>query len=473
MDSSVYEKMNELQKFRDSNDVFFGGTIELEELDPDTNSMVKNAYDIYISMEDGPQGPVFKFYNKDMELLAINLNDGRGTIPSSNFADKLPPEIIKQFDDFLESLEFRQDNSLNKINSDLEKMSEVLGIPKGRIVAVSEAPNKKNNLEDKKKDDEKIHIKDEDELKKEDKTKKQKSPEEEKKLEALEKQQTSLSQKVNDRYTLGDILGVPNDGTLVAVYSDSIENGKQQNHTKFSFLIKDKEGNYTECPNIEQVGGITPDAKVAASSSKGDEVKTDQVNSLYKIKSSSNIEYMLTAKIGSQGTIDLGIGQRDRTQGVNSNELVTVTTPLKTTSNYYTTPETREALNGTHEGNKQATRRAQEGKAHQDENCKPTKDEFDGEIDTGHTHDEENENPNAPEITNNELEKIAIEILEESDKISNIYNRNDVINHLKQLLNEQNNISKTDLKNQVKTTMEENADSEHDGFPSNYPNLNF
>lgn len=454
MKSKIYEQMESLQKYKDSNDVSFFGTIELEELDESIKTLVKNTYDVFISIEDGPQGPVFKFYNKELELMAINLNDGQGTLPTAKFADKLPPEILKQFDEF----SYLPENSLNQINSDLEKISQVLGIPKKDIMAIADTSYSKEISDDKKNDDDKIHLKDEDELKKEKNAKKRQSPKEEKKLEALEKQQTSLSQKVNDRYTLGEILGVPNDGTLVAVYSDSIENGKQQNHTKFSFLIKDKECNYKECPNIEQVGGITPDTQVAVSSSKGDEVETKQVNSLYRIKSSNNIEYMLTANIGSQGTIDLGIGQRDRTQGENSSDLATVTTPLKTTSTYYTTPETREAINGTKDGYKQATRRVEEGQKHLDKDCDATKDEFDGDKDTGHSHNEEEfETSSIPQPTVKEFEEIAQKILDNNPEIDRVFTLNEVKKQLMQDYEKSSNKSISEIAENTETNMEQDA----------------
>lgn len=454
MDSNIYNQMNELQKLNNSNDVSFFGTIELEELDNTMKTSVKNTYDIFISIEDGPQGPVYKFYNKEQELIAINLNDGQGTLPTAKFADVLPPEIINQLDEFI----YIPENSLNQLNYDLEKMSQTLGISKEHIISIAYTSHEEKKSDDKKKDADKIHLKDENELKKDNNTKKQKSPEEVKKLEALETQQTSLSQKVNDRYTLGDILGVPNDGTLVAVYSDSIENGNHQNHTKFSFLIKDKEGNYSECPNIEQVGGITPDAQIAASSSKGDEVETKQVNSLYRIKSSNNIEYMLTANIGSQGTIDLGIGQRDKTKGVNSSDLATVTTPLKTTSTYYTTPETREALNGTKDGYKQATRRVEEGQKHLNKDCNATKEEFDGDKDTGHTHiEEESETSSIPQPAYKEVEEIAQNILDNNPEIDRVFTLEEVKERLIQNYQKSSDKTINEVAENTEVDMEQDA----------------
>ena len=459
MENSIYKK----QEIKDYNAVAFLGAIQINEFDTATKKPVKNTYDIFVAVEDSH----YKFYNKNKELIAVNFNDGRGTFPTEAFVDKLPPESLKELNEF--------SNSLNKVNSDLEQISKVLGIPKEEIRTMSEVSSEQENNSENQKDDDKIHLKDEKKDKNSQKSNKEKTPEEEKKLQALEKQQTSLSQKVDDRHTLGELLGIPVDGTLVAVYSDNIENGSNKNNTKFSFLIKDKDGNYTECPNIEQVGGNTPDTQIAASSSDGSNVQTIKVNSLYRIKSSSNIEYMLTANIGSQGTIDLGIGQRDRTQGVNSQNLTTVTTPLKTTSTYYTTTDTREAINGTRDGNNQVTRRVAEGQTHINANCKnASKDEFDGYKDTGHVHDhEDNCESNVSNYTEQELYDMALEILYDSDILGDVYNREDVKNHLNQLATKQPGLSKDELKSKVKQTMEDNADSEYDGFAPSYPSLKF
>lgn len=455
MENSIYKQMSELQEIRDSNDVAFLGAIQIDEIDTATKKQVKNTYDIFVSLEDGPYGPIFKFYNKDKESIAVNLNDGRGTLPTSKFVDKLPPESLKELDEF----SYLPENSLNKVNYDLEQVEKALGIPKEKIRAMSEVSGEKEKTAENQKDDDKIHLKDEKEDGNLQEANKEKTPEEEKKLQALEKQQTSLSQKVDDRHTLGELLGVPGSGTLVAVYSDSIENGSDKNSTKFSFLIKDKDGNYTECPNIEQVGGTTPDAQVAASSYDGSDVQTSQVNSLYRIKSSSNIEYMLTAKIASQGTIDLGIGQRDRTQGVNSQNLTTVTTPLKTTSTYYTTTDTREAINDTRDGNKQATRRAEEGQTHIDANCEhSSKDEFDGDRNTGHAHDEEeNEIPEEQMLTDRQLDEIAQKILDENPEIDRVFTQNEVKERFLKNYKDSNNKKPEEIAENTAIEMEQDA----------------
>ena len=249
---------------------------------------------------------------------------------------------------------------------------------------------------------------------------------------------------------------------MVAVYSDDIENGTTKNNTRFSFLIRDKDGKYKECPNLEQVGGITPDSKVAKSNYDGSKVQMEQVNSLYRIKSSSNIEYLLTANIGSQGIIELGIGQKDRTRGVNGSNLATVTTPLKTSSTYRTTAEVRRDLNGTYDGINQSHERVLEGEIHINRNCETDKDEFDGEYNTGHIHEDIDEDVlNQPVYTEQEFYEMALYIINQSDIIGDIYNRHDIVAYLEEASKENPDFTKEELSDIVMSEMEESAEQEH------------
>lgn len=460
MDESIYKKMVELKTNRDSYDVSFLGTLDLAVTDYSTNQKFNITVDIMVSIENGSEGPIFRFYDENNNFIAINKNDGQGLLPTSKFSDILTSKENMDSLQKLEEFSYDPESSLNKTDFDIEQVARALGIPKEKVIAMSSTlPYQKDE-----KDDDKIHLKDENENETSIPKKKQTSKEN-KKLSALEKQETSLSQKVDDVHTLGEILGVPDNGKLVAVYSDSIENSKSKNNTKFSFLIKDKEGNYTELQNLEQVGGITPSVQVAQSNSDGSKVEQEQVNSFYRIKTSNNIEYMLSARIGSYGNIELGIGQRDRTQGVNGQELVTVTTPLKTSSNYYTTAETRESLNSTHNGTRKVQDRIAEGEVHDD--CNAGKDEYDGDPNTGHTHDDSDN----LSFSEQQFYEMALDILNESDTIAEVYNRNDVVNALKKSHQSQPNLTQKELSEQVKTSMEENAELEHGSFPSRYPDL--
>lgn len=382
--------------------------------------------DMTLSMENSSNGPLLKFYDKDHKLIAINQNDGRGFLPSSRYADILSLKENKQV------LEFFQAFS-NATLSDISKMSQTLGIPREKILSITEAHNSKP-----KEEEEKVHIQEKNEI--------NKAPAQthENKIMAKEKQQTPLSQKVDERHTLGDILGVPDDGTLVAVYSTDIENGTQENHTRFSFLIRDKDGNYKECPNLEQIGGVTPSSQIASSKTyDGSRVEQEQVNSLYRVKGSGNIEHIISAKIGPQGSIELGIGQRDRTEGLSNPQ--TVTQPLKTSSFLYTTREVREAINSTYDGVYQGRDRNDEAFSHT-EKCKIGLDEVDGDTRTGHTHEDET-NGKSKESPNEIITKVASNILEDNEDIANVYTFHEVVDRL--IKNYHNGISEEELESKV------------------------
>lgn len=407
MDATIYKKMLDLKTSRNSKNVYFCGTIELKDFNSIINQNIPNSYDIFMSIEENDNNTIYKFYTQNNELFAIDQNNGQGLIPSSKFVDLLSEDLKQQLSNFL----YNPRNSLNQFDNYLETISQSLGISKDKIQAVSESQYSQNLSKPESPD--KIHVQ------KEGEDNHQTAPKEEKKLQALEKQQTNLSQKVDDVHTLGDILGVPEEGTLVAVYSNSIENSTNKNTTKFSFLIKDKDGNYKECPNIEQVGAALPNAQVASSNENGDQVVQQNVDSLYKIKSSNQIEYMLSAKIGSTGTLDLGIGQRDRTKNLNSNDLVTVTTPLKTTSTFHTSPEALKTINGTHFGTNQSSRRAQEGKPHSKCNYPHSMYTYDGDFST---------------ISDEELEEYANQIYNSDESIPYAYSIEGIKKELKAMI---------------------------------------
>ena len=444
MDLYNYNKMAELKEQLKSNDIAYLGTLSMNEIDKATNKKIQNTYDIYVSIEENNTGFIYKFYNNDSKLLAIKDNNN-GILPTEEFLHILNKDDLKQLSDFI----YSQENSFNQINQDLEKISFTTGISKEEILAVSETDAFYRNSKETSENDEKIHLKDDKndkENNKNTKTSQEQDSKSKAKIEALEKQSTDLNQKVSETETLGDILGIHEGGKLVAVYSDSIENGTK-NNTRFTFLLKDADGNYSEIPNIEQAGGINPNTDVAQSNENGDNVKKDDVNSIYRIKGPGNIEYLLTANIGPYGTIELGIGQRDKTQGIDESDLVT--TPLKTSSTYYTTRQTREAINSSRHGTYQSTKRSNESGKHNDK-CEITKDNVDGKEDTGHQHHAETDN----------YGKIADEILENNSIIPEVYNRNDLIVALKNVHKENPNLSDERLTTLVTEIMEYHAKDE-------------
>lgn len=442
MDSSLYNTMKELlteYKISSSN-IYYYGSVTILEKDLATNKNIQTTNDIFLLIQGFKKHPIYNFVDKSGNIIATDRGYGHGVLPTKDYADVLSAEDLSMMNKFEPS----NSHSLYYIDNQLDAISKKLRIPKEEILAVSETDEFYRNSKETSENDEKIHLKDDKNDKnsnKNTKTSQEQDSKSKAKIEALEKQSTDLNQKVSETETLGDILGIHESGKLVAVYSDSIENGTK-NNTRFTFLIKDADGNYSEIPNIEQAGGINPNTDVAQSNENGDNVKKEDVNSIYRIKGPGNIEYLLTANIGPYGTIELGIGQRDKTQGIDESDLVT--TPLKTSSTYYTNRQTRESINSSRHGTKQATERSREADTHDGESCNLTKDEVDGNTNTGHQHISTSEYSQsiADIIINNDDE---IDGVGDHLTITNVYNRSDIQKIVKSVHEENHELSDEEL----------------------------
>lgn len=431
-----YVKLEDLKQYLDNQnktkhqfnskvqDAKFVGSITATQIDPQTNSNINTIYDIYASIEENNNGDtIVKYYLENTNsnakegekwiCIAADLPNRDDLIATESFNNNL--SNIKNKQDILSKLnEINLDDeiSLNEFNKELDKISKEYNISKEQILSdLKEIDAKKDNELEKvseklgiskeqilsmsqvdssttanKKEDDKIKLQD-------DKNASQKAKQEqpqnsnEKKDNPNVKQETDLNQKVNNKYTLADILGekdIKQGDKLVVVYSSAVESNNET--TKFSFLIKDANGNFRECKQLQQAGGISPTNDVYASNYDGSSVEKTHVNSMYRAE---NSDYILTAKTGSMGTIDLGISQAPKLTGLNSGEKSAspVTIPLKTTSTYNTKTETREALLSYNSERYAADKRSKEAKMH-DDDCKLTKDEVDGEVSTGHQHEQ-------------------------------------------------------------------------------------
>ena len=401
-------------------DIEFAGSINWPEINPRTDEvMEEKVKDIYISIEKNFEGDyIIYYYDEEQNLLAIDMQDNRGimsTDKSIDYAFHEKNDII-DFQTQFKNLKTKDNLSLNELdaeldtisqelnipkeqilsnlkemNTDLEKISKELGISKEQIISVSKSLN--SNSENKDKKDEKIKLKEDEE---QSSNQKQENPQnkDQKKDNPNIKQETDLSQKVNEKYTLGDVLGVQEGEKLVAVYSSAVENN--QTTTKFTFLIEDKDGNFSRCDNLQQIAGNSPTNDIYASNYNGYDVQKTNVNSMYQVKSPLSSEnYVLTSNIGTMGTVDLGLGQAPKLKGINNSETSLVTTPLKTSSTYNTKTEVKENLLSYHSEKYKADKRSNEAKMHND-GCEITMYEVDGDTSTGHQHstisDEEMDN---------------------------------------------------------------------------------
>lgn len=422
-DYSFYMKMTELKNRLETNltelkkqgkatdsieDIQYAGTIEWIEIDSITNSEVPIYKDIYVSVQKTSDGnSITKYYDENMsEPIAIDFHDSNGIVATKSSIAYSLLEVAngKDFKSQFEDVKVRKKLSLSELENDLatlsresgkskeqilsilkekdnelEKISRASGISKEEILSISNIDDIDKIL--KQDEDGKIQLENKQDSSLNNNTNTNKC--EIKKDNPNIKQETDLNQKVNSRFTLGDVLGVPEDGKLVVVYSSAVKDNAST--TRFTFLIKDKYGNFKPCENLEIAGGTRPTNDIYSSNYNGSNVQKNHVNSEYRVKSPlANERFVLTANTGTFGTIDLGIGQAPKMQGIN--EAPIVTTPLKTTSTYNTKPETKETLHSYKSGMYAADDRGKEASSHNDD-CKLSVQNVDGKDNTGHQHE--------------------------------------------------------------------------------------
>lgn len=462
MNSSLYEKMNILKDQKDLKDIMYCGKLELTETDKTTNQKLKIIKDVYIPIEkNNDVGEIFfKILDENGDVMAVQSKSG--FLPSTKYLDLFnSPENANSLS-ILKEYASREGLTLNSMEKELDKISKELNLSKKEILAISKTSyddeiHKDNNKEENEEnlEEEKIHLKEENQEDKKEEEQKQN----EKALDRINtKQKASLSQKVDGVNTLGSILNIPSSGELYVVYSDDIYGNT--NNTRFSFLIKDSDGNFTQPENLKQISGNHSSLNIAESNRDGSNITQKQVYSSYMIKGTNNIEYVITANIGTHGTIDLGLGQIDKTQGTNSKDSTAITVPIETTNTFYQTQrEVKDDLVNPREGTYQATERVNELEEHKQAGCDKnlTSKELDGDKSTGHLH----ENDSTKNINENEtsLDILAKEIYNSDDEIGTAFSHNDIKNMLKNAANNHPDYTIKELKNLVEKDCESYVDS--------------
>lgn len=241
--------------------------------------------DIFVLTDEMPDGSVVqKFYDSDKNFIAGMDKDGK-VYPSAEFAN----EDLS----FLGELQNLSNGpSLNELDEKLETISKKLGISKNDVLSMSETDLEKSIGE---KGNAQLSL---DNDKEEDK---------EQNADILDnissKQETDLNNKIDDRHTLADVLGVPTGSKLIAVYSTAIQGNT--NTTRFSFIIQNPDGTLEPADMLDQVGGKDSDKKIHETNRDGSEVEEISVQSSYAIKSPIVSNAILTARVGSMGYIEL------------------------------------------------------------------------------------------------------------------------------------------------------------------------
>ena len=356
--------------------------------------------------EDGALAQVERYYTEDGEFLGGNNNSDQYDFILLNEKYANNKDMLEK----LKSLDKEGILDLNKIEQErMEEVAKELGITAKELEKMSEI--------DSEKEIEKISTKSE----------------------------IDTNRKVTDKETMASILNVQDKGykKIAIIYSDKMQDNG--NTTRFSFVGIKEDGTAEKIDTIEQAYGRNPSKEINSVNRDGSKVEQEQVNSIYRIKGKG--ETQIAVDIGAMGTIEPSLV---RTPAQDNEEAISI--PIETYNIRPTTRETRELMN--EQKNPRVKEEIQRAKEHQKLRCDDIslKDIDDNPNNNTHEH---------IEISEEYLDKCATKILE-NDEVSSIYNRNDVINRLKENIEKLGeNIQTEELLEQVEKQMEEEATDEH------------
>lgn len=194
---------------------------------------------------------IIKYYDENCTFLAARDSEGR-LIPSSNYAYE-SLDFMKEIENSTKGFQL----NLEGIDKRLEKVSRELGISKRDVLAMSQidldvAVKEKDvepGLKPEEKDSKKIVLKKNEEERQEDEENREQNKDA---LENIQsKQEINLDRRIDDRYTLADVLDVPAGSKLLVVDSKIIENN--ENTTRFSPLLELPDGTIREIDCLTQV----------------------------------------------------------------------------------------------------------------------------------------------------------------------------------------------------------------------------
>ena len=388
--------------------------------------------------ENGNKIEIERYYTEDGEFLG-----GNNKVDQYNFIilDENHQNEQKLLEN-LNKLDKEGIESLNKIEEErLEEIAKSLGFSKEDIEKLSEINLDEENQNEEEKDNGKR------EKKIDEKSVEGKEVLSKEKVDKIStKTEIKTNQKVTDKETISQMLGVQDKGykSIGIVYSDKIKDNK--NNTRFSIVGIKEDGSAERIDTLEQEYGINPNKSINAINKDGSNIEQEQVNSIYKVKGKK--ETQLAVDIGAMGTIEASLV---RTPQQDNEEAISI--PVETSNIKPTTREVREFMNETK--NPRIKEEIEKAKEHQELGCEPSiKDIDDNEYNDTHTHFE---------IDEEYLNKCATKILE-NDEIANVYNRTDVIKCLKEKINNDERINLEKLIEQVEEEMEEKVKDEHEPY---------
>jgi len=259
------------------------------------------------------------------------------------------------------------------------------------------------------------------------------------------KTEIKTNQKVTDKETMASLLNVEdkNYTAINIIYSDAMENSGST--SRFAIVGIKEDGTAEKIDTLEQGYGTNPTKEIQSLNRDGSEIEQKQVNSIFKIKGED--ETQIAVDIGAMGTIEPTLV---RTPAQDNEEAMSI--PIETYNIRPTTRETRELMNG--QRNPRVKEEIQRVKEHEELGCDDAtiKDINDNPNDNTHEH---------IEIDPEYLDKCADKILENVE-IVETYNRNDVLEELKEQIKKSSKIPSTEkLIETVENKMEKTAKGEH------------
>lgn len=365
----------------------------------DKNNSIVN---IFVNYEDKN---FIKFYDENNNLIAI-IKPPYDLIISEEYREKAP-EYLKQIDSLWNDIA-RNAMSIDNTFNEREKFSKALGIDNKKIISTNSI-GLSQKLD--KKPQNKIVL-DDNENKEQNKSV----------LDSISyREETKMNKLVNDRYTLGEILGIddPN-ATLICVHSSDISG--ERSDSQFSFLIKYQDGRVEEANMLTQEDGIHPSREIYASDRDGSSINKVDAVSMYRIKTPNGKDSMLCVSYGQTGTLNFHYGKVDRTD---VNKFFAI--PLETNTSRYITKDVQDIFDP-ERGEWQTSKSIEEVEKHKEHGCNDlTLDEADGNENTGHDH-------------NIHFTLIASKILNENPELEDYYSLEGLTTQLQEYIEHHNDI---------------------------------
>ena len=373
MGKNIYTTLSELKEAKSTkstSDIRFLGTISMENTDI-TGATVDIAKDVFVVIDSDPEtgDTVEKFYDENQELIAYRDKEGR-LFPTEKYMNE-DIGFLSEID----NLELEGGISLDELDQKLDEVAKALGISKSDVLSMTEVELDQIIEE---KDGARLDLSQDGH----EKAGIGQEERDERNQNALEninsRQEINLDEKVDERHTLAEILGIEAGCKLLAVDSDKIIDNK--NTTRFSLIIQGSDGSLRPADMLEQVGGKDSDKTIYETNRDGSEVEKLSVKSSYTIDSPLVKNGIITVRYGDMGRLKVSYGLTDPTSHRDA-----IAQELRGREIMYRTERDVRKEFGPYKGNRDVTKKIDEAERHTEEeyeNKQVDLDDIDGDLST-------------------------------------------------------------------------------------------